>query len=232
VRSLPGYVHAQDVIGAGRLPHPPDVEFLKLVDPRTSLVDFPPLIRIDSDPDVRTDRLAGKTHPAFVIFHIPGDLHLDQSEPTRHRFPRQALHLLIAVAEPAGSGRIPGETVRVELRNALLLPLLHDGHHRLTPNQAAIRGKSLEPYDLFWLEDCTPAENQEALRRVRSQTTTPLAIGEIFNTVYDYQTLITEQIDPLCAKRCHPHRRHYSPEETHGLRGDLPDQVWIPRTHR
>ncbi len=43
-------------------------------------------------------------------------------------------------------------------------------------------GKSLEPYDLFWLEDCTPGENQEALRRVRSQTTTPLAIGEVFNT--------------------------------------------------
>jgi mannonate dehydratase len=74
------------------------------------------------------------------------------------------------------------------------LPLLHDGHHRLTPNQAAILGKSLEPYDLFWLEDCTPAENQEALRRVRAQTTTPLAIGEIFNTVFDYQTLITEQL--------------------------------------
>ena len=42
------------------------------------------------------------------------------------------------------------------------LPLLHDGHHRMTPIQAAKLGKALEPYDLFWLEDCTPAENQEA----------------------------------------------------------------------
>lgn len=74
------------------------------------------------------------------------------------------------------------------------LVLLHDGHHRMTPNQAASLGKALEPYDLFWLEDCTPAENQEALRRVRSQTTVPLAIGEVFNSVYDYQTLITEQL--------------------------------------
>ncbi len=74
------------------------------------------------------------------------------------------------------------------------LTLLHDGHHRMTPNQAARLGTSLEPYDLFWLEDCTPAENQEALRRVRSQTTTPLAIGEVFNSAYDYQTLITEQL--------------------------------------
>jgi mannonate dehydratase len=74
------------------------------------------------------------------------------------------------------------------------LPLLHDVHHRLTPIQAAKLGKALEPYDLFWLEDCTPAENQEGLRLVRQHTTTPLAIGEVFNTVFDYQTLIREQL--------------------------------------
>ncbi|TWP33891.1 D-mannonate dehydratase ManD [Leekyejoonella antrihumi] len=84
------------------------------------------------------------------------------------------------------------EAVRAEFGPEI--PLLHDGHHRMTPNEAATLGKSLEPYDLFWLEDCTPAENQEALRRVRAQTTTPLAIGEVFNSVFDYQTLITEQL--------------------------------------
>ena len=74
------------------------------------------------------------------------------------------------------------------------LTLLHDGHHRMTPVQAARLAKSLEPYDLFWLEDCTPAENQDALRLVRQHSTTPLAIGEIFNTLWDYQTLISEQL--------------------------------------
>jgi L-alanine-DL-glutamate epimerase and related enzymes of enolase superfamily len=111
--------------------------------------------------------------------------------------------------EPAGRGIAPTEETwdtRAYLRHIPTvfqavreefgpeLPLLHDGHHRMTPNEAAILGKSLEPYDLFWLEDCTPGENQEGLRRVRSQTTTPLAIGEVFNSVYDYQTLITEQL--------------------------------------
>ena len=111
--------------------------------------------------------------------------------------------------EPAGRGVVPKEEewdTRAYLRHIPTvfaavreefgydLPLLHDGHHRMTPNQAAILGKSLEPYDLFWLEDCTPGENQEGLRRVRSQTTTPLAIGEVFNSVFDYQTLITEQL--------------------------------------
>jgi mannonate dehydratase len=84
------------------------------------------------------------------------------------------------------------EAVRAEFGPEL--PLLHDGHHRMTPIQAAKLGKSLEPYDLFWLEDCTPAENQDALRLVRQHTTTPLAIGEVFNTVWDYQALIRDQL--------------------------------------
>ncbi len=74
------------------------------------------------------------------------------------------------------------------------LPLLHDGHHRMTPREAAQLGKALEPFNLFWLEDCTPAEDPTALRYVREQTTTPLAIGEVFNSVWDFQTLITERL--------------------------------------
>ncbi|WP_336630618.1 MULTISPECIES: D-mannonate dehydratase ManD [unclassified Microbacterium] len=72
--------------------------------------------------------------------------------------------------------------------------ILHDGHHRMTPIEAARFAKDVEPYDLFWLEDCTPGEDQTALRLVRQHSTTPLAIGEVFNSVYDYQTLITERL--------------------------------------
>jgi mannonate dehydratase len=72
--------------------------------------------------------------------------------------------------------------------------LLHDVHHRLKPIEAARLGKDLEPYRPFWLEDATPAENQESFRVIRSHTTTPLAVGEVFNTVYDCKTLIEEQL--------------------------------------
>jgi mannonate dehydratase len=72
--------------------------------------------------------------------------------------------------------------------------LLHDAHHRLTPIEAARLGKSLEPYHLFWLEDPTPAEAQEAFRLIRQHTTTPLAVGEIFNTIFDCYQLIQEQL--------------------------------------
>jgi mannonate dehydratase len=72
--------------------------------------------------------------------------------------------------------------------------LLHDVHHRLTPIEAARLGKDLEPYRLFWLEDAVPAENQEAFRVIRRHTTTPLAVGEVFNTIFDAKTLIEEQL--------------------------------------
>jgi len=74
------------------------------------------------------------------------------------------------------------------------IPLLHDVHHRLTPNEAARVGKSLEPYHLFWLEDPTPAELQEGFRLIRRHTTTPIAVGEVFNSIYDCQQLIQEQL--------------------------------------
>ena len=74
------------------------------------------------------------------------------------------------------------------------LHLLHDAHHRLTPIEAARVGKELEPYHLFWLEDPTPAELQESFRLIRRHTTTPLAVGEVFNSIFDCQQLIQEQL--------------------------------------
>lgn len=74
------------------------------------------------------------------------------------------------------------------------LHLLHDVHHRLTPIEAARLGKSLEPYHLFWLEDPVAAELQEGFRLIRKHTTTPLAVGEVFNSTWDAHILITEQL--------------------------------------
>ena len=74
------------------------------------------------------------------------------------------------------------------------LHLLHDVHHRLTPIEAGRLGKALEPYHLFWMEDAVPAELQEGFRLIRQHTTTPLAVGEVFNTIYDCQPLIQEQL--------------------------------------
>jgi mannonate dehydratase len=72
--------------------------------------------------------------------------------------------------------------------------LLHDAHHRLTPIEAGRLGRDLEPYRPFWLEDATPAENPAAFRLIRQHTTTPLAVGEVFNSIWDAKPLIEEQL--------------------------------------
>jgi mannonate dehydratase len=71
--------------------------------------------------------------------------------------------------------------------------LLHDCHHRLTPIEAARLGKELEPYHLFWIEDPVPAELQEGFRLIREHTTTPIATGEVLNSIWDAKELIENQ---------------------------------------
>jgi mannonate dehydratase len=104
--------------------------------------------------------------------------------------------------------------------------LLHDVHHRLTPIEAARLGKSLEPYHLFWLEDPTPAENQDGFRLIRQHTTTPLAVGEVFSSIHDCRQLIQEQLidyirpHTVETDRVFPHAYTFGSGSMH--RGDAP----------
>jgi mannonate dehydratase len=72
--------------------------------------------------------------------------------------------------------------------------MLHDVHHRLTPIEAARLGKALEPLRMFWIEDPTAAENQDAFRLIRQHTVTPIAVGEVFNSIWDCKGLIENQL--------------------------------------
>ncbi|MGI9233185.1 MAG: D-mannonate dehydratase ManD [Woeseiaceae bacterium] len=74
------------------------------------------------------------------------------------------------------------------------LKVLHDVHHRLLPREAAAFGKEIEKYNLFWMEDPTPAEDQSSLRIIRQHTTVPIAIGEVFNSLWDCKQLIEEEL--------------------------------------
>jgi len=74
------------------------------------------------------------------------------------------------------------------------MKLLHDVHHRLLPREAAQFAKEVEQHRLYWLEDPTPAEDQDALRLIRQHSTTPIAIGEVFNSIYDCNKLIESNL--------------------------------------
>ena len=74
------------------------------------------------------------------------------------------------------------------------LKILHDVHHRLRPREAAQFAKEVEPACLFWLEDPTPAEDQNALNLLRQHSTVPVAIGEVFNSIWDCNKLIENEV--------------------------------------
>jgi mannonate dehydratase len=72
--------------------------------------------------------------------------------------------------------------------------LLHDVHERIGLNQAVNLCKSLEPYRLFFLEDPFPPEDNDHFRLLRQQTSIPLAMGELFNTLHEYVPLIKDRL--------------------------------------
>ena len=82
------------------------------------------------------------------------------------------------------------------LRNQLGdgVELLHDVHERIPPVQALGLAKELEPYHLYFLEDPLAPEDNGYFRIMRQQTTTPIAMGELFVNQAEYVPLIQERL--------------------------------------
>ncbi len=74
------------------------------------------------------------------------------------------------------------------------IQLVHDVHERIAPVEAIQLAKALEPYHLFFLEDPVPLEQTEWLRRLRQQSSIPVAQGELFNNFAEWKTLIPEHL--------------------------------------
>jgi mannonate dehydratase len=84
------------------------------------------------------------------------------------------------------------ETLRERLGGDV--ELLHDVHERVPPIMAIQLAKDLEPYRLFFLEDVFAPEDQEYYRLLRPQTSTPLAMGELYVSQSEYVPMIKDRL--------------------------------------
>jgi mannonate dehydratase len=133
-------------------------------------------------------------------------------------------HIRVQVAVPGletygvgGSGTRPNTEVPVNQRGGLWEPgpyvrlvpklfehlrrqlgddveLLHDAHERVPPILAMQLARDLEPYRPFFLEDPFSPEDVGYFEKLRNLTTTPIAMGELFNNPNEYVPLIANRL--------------------------------------
>lgn len=72
--------------------------------------------------------------------------------------------------------------------------LLHDIHERLAPIDSIRLARALEPYRLFFLEDPLAPDQIEWFRRLREQSATPIAMGELHTNPVEWRALVAEQL--------------------------------------
>ncbi len=72
--------------------------------------------------------------------------------------------------------------------------LLHDIHERIPPIQAINLVKELEQYHPFFIEDPFAPEDNGYFKLLRQQTSTPIAMGELFNNPHEWVGLVSERL--------------------------------------
>ena len=76
--------------------------------------------------------------------------------------------------------------------------LLHDIHERLQPVHAVEFARRVDEFGLFFLEDALAPEDIEWFEQLRAHSTTPVAMGELFNHPLEWTPLIERrQVDYL-----------------------------------
>src|SRR3954463_14958132 len=84
------------------------------------------------------------------------------------------------------------ESARKELGSEV--ELLHDVHERVPPRLAVSFAKDMEQFRLFFLEDLLSPENIEYFKQIRANCSTPLAMGELFNSPHEWSGVIKTSV--------------------------------------
>ena len=72
--------------------------------------------------------------------------------------------------------------------------VIYDIHERLPPIMGLGLAKELEPFRLFFLEDLFAPEDNDYFRLVREQTSTPIAMGELYNNPHEIIPMVKDRL--------------------------------------
>jgi mannonate dehydratase len=73
------------------------------------------------------------------------------------------------------------------------IELLHDMHERVQPMDAINMIKKLDEFNPFFIEDPFSPENMEWFKLLRTSTSVPIAMGELFNNVNEFKMPMVNQ---------------------------------------
>lgn len=74
------------------------------------------------------------------------------------------------------------------------IELIHDVHGRVSVQDVIRFSKSLEKYNVFYLEDALTLDDIGWSKNLRDKTSLPIAIGELFNNPMEYKELISNRL--------------------------------------
>ncbi len=165
--------------------------------------------------------LGGKCREAADCYAHAGGAEIPEVVDSARRFMEQGFrHVRVQIGIPGMSGygaggrgarssalhQAPVYAPAVDLRRARKMlaegrkllgeevELLHDMHERVAPSQAIQFAKDVEPFRLFFLEDPLSPEDIAYFRLMRQQTSTPIAMGELFNSPHEWTPLVAERL--------------------------------------
>ena len=90
-------------------------------------------------------------------------------------------------------------------------------HRRLTPSEAIVLGRGIEPYHPFFYEDPVTPDNLDEMALVASKIGIPIATGERLHSIWEFQALLQRGAVQFCASgrlhggRVEPRKEDCSP---------------------
>jgi mannonate dehydratase len=170
------------------------------------------------------DLFGGKSREAAAVYIVPGGSDLKEYEENVWAFIEDGFRyfklggadrffsddtphsekpvITNKVSESSGSIYDPVKSVRAIVRAfehfrstfGWDVDLIYDVHERLPPIIGLGLAKELEPFRLFFLEDLFAPEDNDYFRLVREQTSTPIAMGELYNNPHEMIPMVKDRL--------------------------------------